>query len=103
MYDIFMSQVKSSQFIHQLSSKYSAYIDVVQPVEVAIYEIKLGVSLFTSSALENECLMKLNQNRENVLVWTAPAEIFIIFYFMFIVCNVFSGGYLFSNAVSKTI
>ncbi|CAA6669952.1 unnamed protein product [Spirodela intermedia] len=60
-------QVKSAQFIHQLSEKFGAYIDIIQPVQVAIYEIKLGMTLFMSSALENEYLTKLDQSRDEVL------------------------------------
>nr|AMP82937.1 acidic leucine-rich nuclear phosphoprotein 32-related protein 1 [Catalpa bungei] len=41
----------TSCFIDRLSNEYSEYIDITGPVRVAIYEMKLGLSLIISSAL----------------------------------------------------
>ncbi|WOL06186.1 midasin isoform X3 [Canna indica] len=53
-------QATSSSFIKQLSEEYAEYIDLIQPVQVAIYEMKLGLSLAVSSALERDYLEKLD-------------------------------------------
>ncbi|MQL83108.1 hypothetical protein Taro_015594 [Colocasia esculenta] len=60
-------QAKSTQFIHQLSEKYAAYVDIIQPLQVAVYEMKLGLTLIVSNVLENEYLLKVEQNRDVVL------------------------------------
>ncbi|KAL1551716.1 midasin-like isoform X1 [Salvia divinorum] len=56
----------TSHFIHQLS-KYSEYIDLTEPVQVAIYEIKLGLSLIVSDKLCRSYLPKGEQSMEAVL------------------------------------
>ncbi|XP_064960659.1 midasin-like isoform X3 [Musa acuminata AAA Group] len=53
-------QATSSSFIERLSEEYAEYIDLVQPVQVAVYEMKLGLSLALSSALERDYLEKLD-------------------------------------------
>ncbi|XP_042401089.1 midasin-like [Zingiber officinale] len=52
-------QATSSKFINRLSEKYANYADLVQPVLVAVYEMKLGVSLVSSSALQKDYLEKV--------------------------------------------
>ncbi|KAK4427378.1 Midasin [Sesamum alatum] len=42
----------TSRFIDRLSSEYSEYIDITEPVQVAIYEMKLGLSLVVSGVLK---------------------------------------------------
>ncbi|KAJ4836844.1 hypothetical protein Tsubulata_018473 [Turnera subulata] len=41
-------QETAACFIERLSDEYSEYIDVAQPVQVAVYEMKLGLSLILS-------------------------------------------------------
>ncbi|XP_078434368.1 midasin-like protein isoform X2 [Wolffia australiana] len=60
-------QIKSSCFVSQLSEQYSAFVDIVQPIQVAIYEIKLGMSLFMSHEMESKYLMMLDQSKDNIL------------------------------------
>ncbi|XP_052182550.1 midasin isoform X2 [Diospyros lotus] len=55
-------QETASRFIHQLSSEYSTYVDIVHPVQVAVYEMKLGLSLVLSSALQNNYLHRVGQD-----------------------------------------
>lgn len=49
-------QATASCFIDQLTNEYAEYIDMVQPVQVAVYEMKLGLSLVVISALQKKFL-----------------------------------------------
>lgn len=60
-------QDMTSHFIYQLS-KCSEYIDITEPVQVAIYEIKLGLSLIVSDVLGRSYLSNGEQSMESVLV-----------------------------------
>ncbi|KAJ9190362.1 hypothetical protein P3X46_001577 [Hevea brasiliensis] len=46
-------------FIKQLSDEYKEYIDIAQPIQVAVYEMKLGLSLILSGALRKKNLNKI--------------------------------------------
>lgn len=62
-----------SSFIKQLSEEYAECIDLIQPIQVAVYEMKLGLSLALSSALERDYLEKLEEEDiQKILVrlWT---------------------------------
>lgn len=61
-------QVTSASFIDQLSEEYPEYIDIIQPVQVAIYEIKLGLSVAVSSALQKAYLHEVGGNADQILV-----------------------------------
>ncbi|KAJ4957407.1 hypothetical protein NE237_024518 [Protea cynaroides] len=52
----------ASGFINRLSDEYLAYIDIIQPVQVAVYEMKLGMSLAVSSALQKTFLNKVGED-----------------------------------------
>lgn len=82
----FISQEMATDIIKRLSNEYSAYLDVVQPVQTAIYEMKLGLSLVLSGALSEKYLEELGKfDMESVLVLS-----FISFYlFLIIVFNRF--------------
>ncbi|KAL3824480.1 hypothetical protein ACJIZ3_020509 [Penstemon smallii] len=56
-----------SRFIGRLSNEYSAYIDIIEPVQVAIYEMKLGLSLIVSSVLNKKYLANEEGNMQVVL------------------------------------
>ncbi|KAG1362520.1 Midasin [Cocos nucifera] len=61
-------QVTSASFIKRLSEEFAEYVDLIQPVQVAVYEMKLGLSLVVSSALEGEYLKKVEEdNIERIL------------------------------------
>ncbi|GAB2269171.1 hypothetical protein Dimus_004101 [Dionaea muscipula] len=45
-------QATANSFVERLSDEYVAYEDIVQPIQVAVYEMKLGLSLIASSVLE---------------------------------------------------
>ncbi|XXG76315.1 hypothetical protein AAC387_Pa08g0684 [Persea americana] len=60
-------QVTSASFIDQLSEEYPEYIDIIQPVQVAIYEIKLGLSVAVSSALQKAYLHEVGGNADQIL------------------------------------
>ncbi|XP_077240383.1 midasin-like protein isoform X2 [Tasmannia lanceolata] len=55
-------QETSTCFINRLSDEYAAYIDIILPVQVAVYEMKLGLSLVMSSALRKEFLDKVEED-----------------------------------------
>ncbi|KAJ3682433.1 hypothetical protein LUZ60_015006 [Juncus effusus] len=57
-------QITSENFIKRLSEEYKEYIDLIQPIQVSIYEMKLGLSAVLSSALEKQYLNKAGE--ENV-------------------------------------
>ncbi|KAL2462441.1 ATPase [Forsythia ovata] len=54
-------QETASCFIERLSNEYSAYVDIVQPVQVAIYEMKFGLSLILSSLSYKKYLEKIGE------------------------------------------
>ncbi|XP_048139451.1 midasin [Rhodamnia argentea] len=61
-------QKTSTSFIDRLSREYIEYLDIVQPVQVAVYEMKLGLSLVLSSVLKENFLKKLLEDEmEGVL------------------------------------
>lgn len=76
----FILQEMATDIIKRLSNEYSAYMDVVQPVQTAIYEMKLGLSLVLSGALSEKYLEELGKfDMESVLVLS-----FISFYLFLI-------------------
>lgn len=68
-YFLFVQQETLTRFIERLQCEYEAYIDVVQPVQVALYEIKLGLALLLSSVLHESFLDRIAQHdMDKVLV-----------------------------------
>ncbi|XP_010470609.1 PREDICTED: midasin-like isoform X2 [Camelina sativa] len=55
---VFNWQETATSFIDRLSSDYSEYVDITQPIQVSVYEMKLGLSLFVSGALLGKLLNK---------------------------------------------
>ncbi|KAI8548547.1 hypothetical protein RHMOL_Rhmol07G0280600 [Rhododendron molle] len=55
-------QETASCFIDLLSNEYAAYVDVIQPVQVAVYEMKLGLSLLLSSTMQKKALYAMGQD-----------------------------------------
>ncbi|KAL0415065.1 UNVERIFIED_CONTAM: Midasin, partial [Sesamum latifolium] len=64
----------TSRFIDRLSNEYSAYIDITEPVQVAIYEMKLGLSLVVSGVLNKRFACE-EQDMESVLPELTTREI----------------------------
>ncbi|KAF8388344.1 hypothetical protein HHK36_027010 [Tetracentron sinense] len=61
-------QETATGFIKRLSDEYPAYIDMIEPVQVAVYEMKLGLSLVVSSALQKSYLNKVEEdNMDRIL------------------------------------
>ncbi|XP_031091675.1 midasin [Ipomoea triloba] len=61
-------QETSSSFIERLSNEYADYIDIVQPIQISVYEMKLGLSLVFSSALGRKLVEELGkQEMDSVL------------------------------------
>lgn len=61
-------QEMTSRFIDRLSKEYTEYIDITEPIQVAIYEIKLGLALIVSGVPNKRYLPHGDQNMESVLV-----------------------------------
>ncbi|GAV80132.1 AAA_5 domain-containing protein [Cephalotus follicularis] len=55
-------QATATCFNDRLSDEYFAYVDIVQPVQVAIYEMKLGISLVLSSVLHKNFLNTVRED-----------------------------------------
>ncbi|XVF27001.1 hypothetical protein REPUB_Repub14bG0069100 [Reevesia pubescens] len=55
-------QETASCFVDRLSNEYSEYIDVAQPIQVAVYEMKLGLSLVLSSVLQKKFLDRIQED-----------------------------------------
>ncbi|XP_073015322.1 midasin-like isoform X1 [Primulina eburnea] len=67
--ELFIDQLRNWQgttscFIDRLSNEYSAYLDVIEPVQAAIYEMKLGLSFFVPCVLYKEYNANGEQNME---------------------------------------
>ncbi|XP_020093830.1 midasin isoform X2 [Ananas comosus] len=54
-------QVDACKFIKRLSEEFAEYMDLIQPVQVAVYEMKFGLSVAVSSALERKYLKETKE------------------------------------------
>ncbi|XP_028086318.1 midasin-like [Camellia sinensis] len=63
-------QETTTRFIDRLSNEYSAYVDIIQLVQVAIYEMKLGLSLVLSSAIQKKILDTVGQDDMDIVLET---------------------------------
>ncbi|CAI0420066.1 unnamed protein product [Linum tenue] len=61
-------QKTAKSFIERLSDEYKEYIDLAQPVQVALYEMKLGLSLVSSATLSKDLLRKINEDNLELLL-----------------------------------
>ncbi|CAM0956904.1 unnamed protein product [Alopecurus aequalis] len=59
---IFNWQITSGNFIERLTEEYGEYVDLIQPVQVAVYEMKLGLAIALSGSLEREYLKKVKED-----------------------------------------
>ena len=57
---VFNWQETATSFIDRLSSDYSEYVDITQPIQVSVYEMKMGLSLFVSGALLGKILSRFD-------------------------------------------
>ncbi|XP_017978548.1 PREDICTED: midasin [Theobroma cacao] len=55
-------QETASCFIDRLLNEYSEYIDIAQPIQVAVYEMKLGLALALLSALQKKFLDRIQED-----------------------------------------
>lgn len=66
---IILWQITSMNFIKRLTEDYREYIDLIQPIQVAVYEMKLGLAIALSGSLQRDYLKKIKEeNIEKVLV-----------------------------------
>ncbi|KAK8465039.1 hypothetical protein PHAVU_010G134100 [Phaseolus vulgaris] len=61
-------QETATCFINRLMDEYAAYSDIIQPIQVAVYEMKFGLSLILSCTLEKKCLNTLGNENINVVM-----------------------------------
>ncbi|PWA97505.1 hypothetical protein CTI12_AA028730 [Artemisia annua] len=61
-------QETATRVVDRLSNEYSEYVDILQPVQVAIYEMKLGLSLVLSSCMRNQYLDRVKQKNIDVIL-----------------------------------
>uniref|UniRef100_A0ACD5WZY3 Uncharacterized protein n=1 Tax=Avena sativa TaxID=4498 RepID=A0ACD5WZY3_AVESA len=59
---IFNWQITSGNFIKRLTEEYGEYVDLIQPMQVAIYEMKLGLAIALSGSLSREYLKKVKED-----------------------------------------
>lgn len=78
----FHFQEMTSRFIDRLSNEYSEYIDITEPIQVAIYEMKLGLSLIVSGVLCKRYLPNGEQNMESVLVGRRSLFLLIVLFIL---------------------
>ncbi|KAL4625562.1 hypothetical protein ACB092_05G035400 [Castanea dentata] len=57
-------------FVGQLSEEYAEYVDVVQPVQVAVYEMKLGSSLVLASVFQKDLLSRVELDDMDLIMGT---------------------------------
>ncbi|PVH31778.1 hypothetical protein PAHAL_9G230700 [Panicum hallii] len=55
-------QITSMNFIKRLTEEYGEYTDLIQPIQVAVYEMKLGLALALSASLQREFLKKIKED-----------------------------------------
>uniref|UniRef100_A0A0E0M8B9 Midasin n=1 Tax=Oryza punctata TaxID=4537 RepID=A0A0E0M8B9_ORYPU len=55
-------QITSRNFIKRLTDEYVEYVDLIQPIQVAVYEMKLGLAIALSGYLEREYLKKIKED-----------------------------------------
>ncbi|KAI7735786.1 hypothetical protein M8C21_000548, partial [Ambrosia artemisiifolia] len=61
-------QKRATGFVDRLSKEYSEYVDIIQPVQIAIYEMKLGFSLVLSSCLRDNFLDRIGQKNIDIVL-----------------------------------
>ncbi|XP_010528473.1 PREDICTED: midasin [Tarenaya hassleriana] len=66
-------QDTATSFIDRLSNEYSEYIDITQPVQVAVYEMKLGLALIVSGAFLENILNKVGIDKADSVMETIYA------------------------------
>ncbi|OVA06149.1 von Willebrand factor [Macleaya cordata] len=63
-------QETAASFVNRLSDEYASYVDIIQPIQVAVYEMKLGLSLVVSSTLQKAFLDKVEEDNMNHVLQT---------------------------------
>ncbi|KAL5056422.1 hypothetical protein RYX36_037104 [Vicia faba] len=55
-------------FINRLMDEYSAFDDIIQPIQVVVYKMKFGLSLVLSRTLEKEYLRRVGHENINLVM-----------------------------------
>ncbi|KAL2892752.1 Midasin [Bienertia sinuspersici] len=63
-------QATASHFIDRLSEEYDSYLDIIQPIQVAVYEMKLGMALLLSSGLQRDYLVRVQETKVDPILAT---------------------------------
>ncbi|KAD4889375.1 hypothetical protein E3N88_21448 [Mikania micrantha] len=61
-------QETATRFVDRLSNEFSEYVDIIQPVQIAIYEMKLGLSLVLSNCLRDQFLDRVGQKNIDAIL-----------------------------------
>lgn len=64
-FSIILWQITSMNFIKRLTEDYREYVDLIQPIQVAVYEMKLGLAIALSGSLQREYLRKIKEGDIN--------------------------------------
>ncbi|GJR21247.1 hypothetical protein Tco_0969774 [Tanacetum coccineum] len=68
MANLDIQQETATRFVDRLSYEYSEYVDILQPVQIAIYQMKLGLSFMLSSCMRNQYLDRVGQKNIDVIL-----------------------------------
>lgn len=80
----FLLQATASRFIDRLSEEYESYVDVIQPIQVAVYEMKFGLALLMSNTLQKDFLGRVQENTlDPILVLDASLLFHVLHYYIF--------------------
>ncbi|TVU30479.1 hypothetical protein EJB05_22106, partial [Eragrostis curvula] len=55
-------QITSMNFIKRLTEDYGEYVDLIQPIQVAVYEMKLGLAIALAGSLQREYLKTIKED-----------------------------------------
>ncbi|GJN20772.1 hypothetical protein PR202_gb08190 [Eleusine coracana subsp. coracana] len=57
-----IDRITSMNFIKRLTEEYGEYADLIQPIQVAVYEMKLGLAIALAGSLQREYLKKIKED-----------------------------------------
>jgi midasin len=69
-------------FIKRLTEDYREYVDLIQPIQVAVYEMKLGLAIALSGSLQREYLKKIKEEDINRVLVCVSFCSYIFFHYL---------------------
>jgi len=67
-------------FIKRLTEEYGEYTDLIQPIQVAVYEMKLGLALALSASLQREFLEKIKEDGIEIVLVCIVLQLIVELY-----------------------